>query len=266
MGAVLLSNDLAEFGRLARKAMRVIFYKDDSRVQTVREQVGKKGYAAGFEGLIAYINDLLPKNEQIGQALRTEVPVFPELAVRELVANALIHQDFTLTGTGPKVEVFSDRIEITNPGTPLIDTLRFIDEPPRSRNEALAAFMRRVNICEERGSGIDKVIVQVEMYQLPAPKFVVTDDHTQAVLFAPRKLGDMGRDDKIRACYQHACLRYVSHKPMSNASLRERFAIKEGNYAMASRIIRDTIQAELIRPADPTNKSKPQAKYVPFWG
>jgi len=119
MGAVLLSNDLAEFGRLARKAMRVIFYKDDSRVQTVREQVGKKGYAAGFEGLIAYINDLLPKNEQIGQALRTEVPVFPELAVRELVANALIHQDFTLTGTGPKVEVFSDRIEITNPGTPL---------------------------------------------------------------------------------------------------------------------------------------------------
>ena len=89
---------------------------------------------------------------------------------------------------------------------------------------------------------------------------------TKATLFAPRKLKDMDIQERIRACYQHACLRYVSHKPMSNASLRERFAIKEGNYAMASRIIRDTIQAELIRPADPTNKSKPQAKYVPFWG
>ena len=84
------------------------------------------------------------------------------------MANALIHQDFSLTGTGPTVEIFADRIEVTNPGTPLIDTLRFIDEPPQSRNETLAATMRRLNICEERGSGIDKVISQVELYQLPA--------------------------------------------------------------------------------------------------
>jgi len=73
------------------------------------------------------------------------------------VANGLIHQDFTINGTGPTIEVFPDRIEITNTGTPLIDTLHFIDQPPRSRNEALAAMMRRLNICEERGSGIEKV-------------------------------------------------------------------------------------------------------------
>jgi len=69
--------------------------------------------------------------------------MYPEIAVRELVANALIHQDFSITGAGPMVEVFGDRVEITNPGEPLIDTLRFIDEPPRSRNEMLASLMRR---------------------------------------------------------------------------------------------------------------------------
>ena len=97
--------------------------------------------------------------------------MFPELAVRELVANALIHQDFFVTGAGPMVEIFDDRIEITNPGEPLVDTQRFVDTPPRSRNEALASLMRRFRICEERGSGIDKVVLQVELFQLPAPLF-----------------------------------------------------------------------------------------------
>ena len=112
--------------------------------------------------------------------------MYPEIAVRELVANALIHQDFAISGTGPMVEIFPDRIEITNPGTPLIDTLRFIDEPPRSRNQALASLIRRVNICEERGSGVDKVVFQVELFQLPAPDFQVTATHTKAVLYASR--------------------------------------------------------------------------------
>src|ERR1700722_7444665 len=120
----------------------------------------------------------LPRSEEIGQALRREVRVYPEIAIRELVANALIHQDFNLTGNGPTVEIFDNRIEITNPGTPLIDPLRFIDEPPRSRNEELASLMCRMNICEERGSGIDKVIFQIELYQLPPPDFRVTHGST----------------------------------------------------------------------------------------
>ena len=96
--------------------------------------------------------------------------MYPELAVRELVANAVIHQGFSLRGTGLMIEMFADRMEITNPGEPLIQTERFIDSPPRSRNEALASFMRWVGVCEERGSGFDKVVSMTELYQLPAPK------------------------------------------------------------------------------------------------
>ena len=91
------------------------------------------------------------------QALRKEVKMYPELAVREL-KQCNYNQDFYETGMGPMVEIFDDRIEITNPGKPLISTLRLIDHSPKSRNERLASFMRRIGICEERGSGIDKVI------------------------------------------------------------------------------------------------------------
>lgn len=156
LGAILFAKDLREFDRLSRKAIRVIQYAGNNKVKTIREQTGVKGYAVGFEGAIAYINALLPHNEVVGQAFRDEIKMYPEIAIRELVANAVIHQDFSITGTGPMIEIFDNRIEITNPGKPLIDIKRFLDEPPRSRNESLASFMRRINICEERGSGIDK--------------------------------------------------------------------------------------------------------------
>ena len=264
-GAILFARKLTDFETLRRKAVRVVVYKGTNRTQTIKEQPGLRGYATGFEGLIGYIGDQLPGSEEIGQALRKEVRVYPEIAIRELVANALIHQDFSVTGAGPMVEIFTDRIEITNPGKPLIDTLRFIDEPPRSRNEALASFMRRVKICEERGSGVDKVVFQAELYQLPAPEFRVTDHSTIAILYAPREFRGMDRSDRIRACYQHAALQYVSGQVMTNASLRKRLGIDEKNYAIASRVIADTIEQGLVRPRDPASTSKKHASYVPFW-
>lgn len=265
LGAVLFARNLNDFERLARKALRVIIYRGANRVETIREQLGGKGYAIGFEGAVEYINNQLPVNEQIGQALRKEVRMYPEIAIRELVANALIHQDFSIAGAGPMVEIFTDRIETCNPGLPLIDTLRFIDEPPRSRNESLAALMRRVNICEERGSGIDKVIQTVEKFQLPAPDFRASGASTVAVLYGPRKFSQMRKAEKLRACYQHACLQYVSGARLTNASLRKRLGIADSNYPQASRIIKDTIEASLIRPSSETGLSRKDASYVPFW-
>ena len=64
---------------------------------------------------------------------RKEISDYPKPAVRELIANALIHQDFYAKGSSPMIEIFSNRVEISNPGKPLIDTIRFIDEPPKSR-------------------------------------------------------------------------------------------------------------------------------------
>lgn len=263
-GAILFARSLDSFDRLRRKALRVVIYRGTDRVRAVKEQEGTKGYAVGFEGAVGYINDQLPQNEEIGQALRREVRMFPEIAIRELVANALIHQDFSVHGTGPIVELFSDRMEVSNPGIPLIETLRFIDEPPRSRNEKLARLMRRMNICEERGSGIDKVIVSVERFQLPAPDFRVAGQSTVSVLYGPREFGQMDRDERVRACYQHACLLHVSGKRMSNGTLRERLGIPDEKHYLASKVISDTIDAGLLRPSSPS-QSKKYASYLPFW-
>ena len=264
LGAVLFAKRLDSFGPLKRKAVRVIQYRGNSKVETIKEQVGTKGYGNGFEGLISYVNGLLPSNEVIRQALRQDTPMYPELAVREIVANALIHQDLSITGAGPTIEIFEDRIEVTNPGVPLVNTQRFVDSPPRSRNEALASLMRRIGVCEERGSGWDKIVFVTEVNQLPAPLAEVADSSTRVVLFAHKALRKMDREDRVRALYLHACLRYVNRQHMTNATVRDRFGIQPQNTAHASRLIKEALDAELIKPHDPDAAPK-LMRYIPFW-
>jgi ATP-dependent DNA helicase RecG len=264
LGAIAFARHLKPLG-LDRKSIRLIFYSGEGRYETDREITGPDGYAGGFQTVMDHLDALLPSNEVVEQALRTRVPMFPSLAVRELVANALIHQDFPLAGTGPMVEVFTGRIEISNPGQPLIEPQRFLDAPPRSRNEKLAALLRRLGLCEERGSGIDKVVRLAELYQLPPPDFRVSDEHTVTVLYAPRPFSQMDRSERIRACYQHAGLQWIARKHLTNSSLRERFGISAANAAMASRIIGETLDAGLIKPDDPENRSRKHARYVPYW-
>jgi ATP-dependent DNA helicase RecG len=218
----------------------------------------------GFEGLIDFIIAQTPTNEVIEKALRQQIKMFPDISVRELVANALVHQDFRETGTSVVIEIYADRIEISNPGKPFIPPERFIDEY-QSRNERLADLMRRVGICEEKGSGIDKVVNSAEVYQLPAPDFRVGDRRTTVVLFGHKLFQDMDRGDRIRACYQHCCLRYVMNERMSNQTLRDRFKLTEDRSEAVSRIIRDTTEAGLVKLDNPEIASRRYARYIPFW-
>ena len=264
LGAVLFAKRLSDFSpSIARKAVRFVAYDGMNRANTVTHRTdSQRGYAAGFKGLVEYIDGLLPRNEHIGKAFREEQPLYPSIAIRELVANALIHQDMTIMGAGPLIELFSDRMEITNPGKPLVSPDRFLDLPPRSRNEVLASLMRRMRLCEEQGTGIDKVIFHVELHQLPPPDFRTEGDAVRTVLFAPRRFAEMTPDERIRACYQHAALRFVSGERMKNSTLCERFGIDPKNASQASVIIGQCQKAGLIRPADPTH---PRSGYVPFW-
>jgi ATP-dependent DNA helicase RecG len=75
----------------------------------------------------------------------------------------------------------------------------------------------------------------------------------------------MDKEDKVRACYLHACLKYVSGEFMTNHSLRNRFGIEEKNYSIASRIILEGIKSGQIKDYDPESNSKKHAKYIPFW-
>lgn len=265
LGALLLAKKLEAFPiEVARKAPRVVIYEGTNKLLTRVDMTGKKGYAVGFDGLVDFVHTSAPQNRFVEEALREEVKMFPKQALRELIANALVHQDFTIDGASVMIEMYSDRVEISNPGTPPIKVERFIDDY-RSRNERMADLMRRFGVCEEKGSGVDKVVFAAETFQLPAPDFRVGDTRTTAVLFAHQEFGAMGRNDRIRACYQHCCLQYVSNRLMSNQSLRTRFGLPDSGTATVSQVIAAAKDAKLIKLDDSESTSSRYARYLPFW-
>jgi ATP-dependent DNA helicase RecG len=264
LGALLLAKRLQDFPEISRKASRVVVYTGDSKAETRLDQPGNKGYAVGFQGLVNFVMGQLPQNEVIQDALRKEVKLVPEIVIRELIANALIHQDFRIAGTSMMVEVYANRVEISNPGEPVVPVDRFIDGY-QSRNERLADLMRRMGICEERSSGIDKVVQAAEVYQLPAPDIRTNYRRTVVVIFGPRDFEKMDRDDRIRACYQHCCLKWVMAGHMTNQSLRERFHQPESKTAVISQIIAAAIEAMMVKPDAAAGESRKYARYLPFW-
>ena len=261
LGAILFAKRLSDFDGLKRKMVRVIVYKGKNKIDTIREQSFDKGYAIGFKEMVAWINSQLPANEEIGLALRKDTRMYPEIAIRELSANMIIHQDFSEQGF-PMIEIYSDRISFSNPGQPLISVERFIDEY-QSRNDSFADIMRRIGICEEKGSGMDKAIFSVELYQLPPIRIQLQETRTEATVFAYRKFADLDKSERVMACYQHACLRYVSNEKMNNQSLRGRLGIEDKNYPMASRIIKDALEAKMIKEENADGNKR--HNYVPYW-
>lgn len=264
LGALLLAKDLRYFDTLHRKAIRVIVYKGRNKVETVRERIFEQGYAISFINLLDWVNGQLPANEEIGRALRKDVRMYPERAIREIAANMIIHQDFSVLGF-PMIEIFSDRVEISSPGQPLISTDRFIDEY-QSRNEELADVMRRMGFCEEKGSGMDKALASIEEYQLPAIKFRVSEIRTTIILSEYKTWSDTSKEERIQACYQHACLKYLSNEMLTNKSFRERMGVAEKNYTAVSGIIKQTLERGLIKVGTPDGTNRRDIAYIPVWG
>ncbi len=265
IGAVLLAKNMRQFEGVQRKAARVVVYAGDSKLQTVSDITGEKGYAVGFKGLVQYVMGRLPQNEVIEDAIRKEVKLVPEVVIRELLANALIHQDFEITGVSPVVEVYATRVEVSNPGDPIVPVERFIDGY-QSRNERLADLMRRFGICEEKSSGIDRVVETAELLQLPAPDFLVEHRRTVVVIYGPREFKAMDRSDRVRACYQHCVLQWVLRRKMTNQTMRERFGLSERSGNAVSQIISAAVEQGLIKndPSAPPDSRK-YARYIPIW-
>jgi predicted HTH transcriptional regulator len=267
LGAIAAARKLADFADLGRKLVRVIVYDGLNKAATKLEKEGTKGYAISFQGLQEFVMSLLPQSEIVEHALRKKRTVYPEIALREIIANALIHQDFSVTGAGPLIEVFDDRIEVSNPGglLPSKQLDRLIGTQPESRNEHLARAFRRYKICEERGSGLLKAGLAVELYGLPPIDFAAEPNHFKVTLHAPRTFAKMSGRERLEACYQHAVLKHYSGSAMTNTSLRERLKMPEKQRSMVSVLIQEAIEKRLIKPADPDNKSRKFAEYVPFW-
>ena len=86
--------------------------------------------------------------------------------------------------------------------------------------------MRRLIMCEELGTGWDKIVISCELFQLPAPRIELYEDSTRVTLFSVMPFSSISTQGKLWACYLHACIKHVQGEQLTNSSLRERFCLK----------------------------------------
>jgi len=111
-------------------------------------------------------------------------------------------------GSQSRVEIYDDRIEFSNPGEPIVRL-----SPSRTsltatnRGTADGGFDAPHGVCEEKSSGIDKVVGTVEAFQLPAPDFTTTHNRTITIVYGQRsgfrtpRFAEPGRErDRIHGC------------------------------------------------------------------
>ncbi|MFH1956356.1 MAG: ATP-binding protein [Patescibacteria group bacterium] len=118
---------------------------------------------------------------------RVERYEYPEKAIREIVANAIIHRDYKITETYTQVNLFEDRIEIFNPGClPPGVTVENIKDSQVSRNEIIAARLKELDYLEEYGRGIDIVFNKMKEWNLLPPIFKNTANSFKVILMGEK--------------------------------------------------------------------------------
>lgn len=266
LGALLFAKDLSKFGRLGRKALRIVKYNGDSKSDIARQTQDVRGYAIGFEDNIRALMLMLPSSEVIRTGKAELKEQYSVVAIREILANAMIHQDLSSSGMNLAIEVFSNRVEITNSGPILVDKERLIDAAPKSRNEKVATMMRRIKLCEELGSGWDKIVESCEKNMFSVPTVYSDENGTRVVLTVPTSYADMSSEERLWNCYMHACSCFTKGGYLTNSSLRERFGLETTNYSTVqmSTLIKAAKSRNLIKAVD-ENTSTRMLKYVPYW-
>lgn len=118
------------------------------------------------ETAIAFIQKNIRKSSRIGYVYREERWEYPLAALRELIINAIVHRDYSLTGKDVKIAIFDDMLEITSPGTipPSIDLENLTAGQSEIRNKTLAPVFKELQLIEQWGSGFQKLTDELKKY------------------------------------------------------------------------------------------------------
>jgi predicted HTH transcriptional regulator len=263
---LLCAKNFNELPNYEKFNIRVTEYHGADKLSAKRDIFFNSGYSLVLDEIIDKVLSLIPHQEVLKKATRINQPLVPETAVRELIANAIIHRDYTQNNSFVAVDIFSDRIEITNPGglLPDISLDRLIDHPSKTRNEVLADIMRKMGFAEEKGSGYDKAVKFIERSASPPIKWRLEKDYFCVILYMPKKFSDMEKNERIEAVFQHSCLNFVTNKKTTNQSIRGRFKFGEHEKTKTSRLIQDCLTAGRIKCAN-KNDLRRDWHYFPYF-
>lgn len=267
LGALLLARKLSSFAGLRKRVLRVIRFAGKGNFEILDDKLFDEGYASALQKAEEYIMTVTPSEEVVSGAFRKVQHAYPQRAVRELLANAVIHQDATVTSSGPLVGIYDNRLEFSNPGASLIPADRVLNAQPKTRNNGLVGLLRQMDLCEEGGTGWDLAVAACESMHMLAPKITSSEElGTKVTLFMGGAYDRMTKNERLDALYWHSCLMHAQGESMNNQSLRERFGLsnERKNTLAMSRLIREGCDRGFVKEEDEDAGTRYKC-YIPAW-
>jgi len=187
-GFLIFSKEKPQLKRaFNRYKIRCVKFKGSNVASEIIDNADIDGTLDGqIDEMQKFVLKNIRKSAEIVGTKRVERYEYPEKAIREIVANAVIHRDYKITETYTQVNVFEDRIEVFNPGClPPGVTVENIRDAQASRNETIAARLKELDYLEEYGRGIDIVFNEMTKWGLLPPVFKNTTNSFKVILAGP---------------------------------------------------------------------------------
>jgi predicted HTH transcriptional regulator len=185
-GVLLFCSALPDEYSYAR--FRVSRFKAENRADLINSITIDEGLLAMPEKIMDFARLYLEKRIEVSALLRKEDYDIPLPAIREGILNAICHRDYSITGADNKLDIFSDRLEITSPGVlPLGITLQDLGEGiSEVRNRLIVKIFREAGYVEQLGTGIMRIKEACRKNALPEPRFEETGNFFKVTIFRRR--------------------------------------------------------------------------------
>ena len=265
LGALCIGASFSLFPPLYGKGVEVVTYSGTSRVsETSIPTFFESGFLLNFDSIVEYILNAMGSKEIVTTGLRNSVNPIPPIIVREMLSNAIVHQDFSKNGGKILVECFPDRLEMYNDGNLAIDVDRIVDYAPRPQNRHFVELLSRFRICEGHGTSFDKIVAATDEYVLPPVQVKKEEYGVRVTVFKKKPWQEYTEEEKVLAVYLHCCLAYVDKKKATNETIRKRFGLGEQSKSQISRLLALCLKQGRIRK-NLNNAGVRNLYYLPYW-
>jgi predicted HTH transcriptional regulator len=186
-GFLIFGNNPQQYINFSRYIVRAVRYQGNTAATSILDRQEITGpLDEQINTMQSFVLRNIAQKSRIVGIKRFDQYEYPEDAIRELIANAVIHRDYQITETYTQINIFSNRIEISNPGNlPPGVTVENIKEAQFSRNEYISRILKDMDYLEEYGRGIDIVFSKMKEWNLLEPIFKNTSNKFSVILLGP---------------------------------------------------------------------------------
>lgn len=162
-----------------------VCFADETHEEIIDQQEITLPLIMAHEEALTFIKRNTRVGAKIHESKREDIPQYPPKAIREALINAIVHADYSMKGSRIQVAIFSNRIEITNPGgLPYGQTMELaLSGVSRMRNRAIGRLFREIKLIERLGTGLKRIINVYEKAKAKQPLFQELNTHFRVTLY-----------------------------------------------------------------------------------